>query len=285
MRYTIKDFNKQFKSDADCLRHIFNARYPEGLTCEKCSRREDWYQVLGRRAYACKCGHQIYPTADTIFHKSPTALKTWFFAIFLFTASKNGVAAKELQRQLGVTYKCAWRIGHQIRKLMREDGVRLGGVTEIDETYVGGVRHGTRGRGAAGKTPLFGLLEREGAVKVRVVKDTRRVTLTPIIHQTVEHGSSIMSDEHNAYDRLGRSGYRHERVNHKAKEYVRGEAHTNSIEGFWSQLKRSINGTHHSVSRKHLQKYANEFAFRYNRRKSEYPMFDHVLGQLVEQPC
>jgi len=138
-KYTIKDFNKQFRTDAACLEYIYQQRYPDGgATCETCGKKGHFHAVEGRRSYACMCGTQIYPTVGTIFHKSPTSLKTWFFAMFLMTCSKNGVSAKELERQLGVTYKCAWRIAHQIRQLLKEGGVELSGIVEADETYVGG---------------------------------------------------------------------------------------------------------------------------------------------------
>lgn len=179
MKYTIKDFRADFPNDKTCLDFIFNNRYPKGLSCPKCDKSA-FHAVEGRRSYACACGFQVYPTEGTIFHKSPTPLTLWFHAIFLMSQSKNGVAAKELQRHLGVTYKCAWRIAKQIRLLMSPDGGPLGGleIIEADETYVGGVRRGKRGRGAEGKTPVFGVVERKGHVKTQVVPNVRMVTLT-----------------------------------------------------------------------------------------------------------
>jgi transposase len=281
MRYTIKDFNKQFKTDAACLEYIFQQRFPEGVTCEKCGVKDHFYPVVLRRSYACQCGFQLYPTVGTIFHKSPTSLKTWFFAMFLMTASKNGVSAKELERQLGVTYKCAWRIAHQIRQLLSEEPTMLKGVVEADETWVGG-RHKFEEKFSS-KTPVIGLLERGGDVIAKVVEKVDSHTLVPNIKDNVEGGSTIMTDELRAYKPMPKSQYQHYVVKHSAKEYVRGMCHTNSLEGFWSQLKRSINGTFHSVSRKHLQKYVNEFSYRYNRRKSETPMFLHLAASVAEQ--
>ena len=159
MKYTVKDFHRQFRNDDDCLAFVYRSRWPNGPKCGKCGK-SSFHKVVGRRSYACICGHHLYPTAGTIFHKSPTPLKSWFFAMFLMTASKNGVSAKELERQLGVTYKCAWRMAHQIRLLMQEEGNLLSGIVEADETYMGGVRKGKRGRGAEGKTPVIGVLER-----------------------------------------------------------------------------------------------------------------------------
>jgi transposase-like protein len=287
MKYTIKDFHKQFRNDADCLAYIYAQRYPQGATCEKCEVQGNFYPVISkgvtRRSYACQCGFQIYPTVGTIFHKSPTSLKSWFFAMFLMTASKNGVAAKELERQLGVTYKCAWRMAHQIRQLLKEGRISLGGIVEADETYIGGRRHGKRGRGADGKTAVIGVLERGGSVAAKVVADTRAETVIPHIEKHVDPQSTVMTDDYHIYRRLRHVDFRHEAVRHSVKEYVRGTVHTNSIEGFWSQLKRSINGTFHSVSRKHLQKYVNEFSYRYNRRKSETPIFLHLVAGVAAQ--
>jgi transposase len=281
MKYTIKDFNKQFKTDAACLEYIFQQRFPEGVTCEKCGVKDHFYPVVSRRSYACQCGFQLYPTVGTIFHKSPTSLKTWFFAMFLMTASKNGVSAKELERQLGVTYKCAWRIAHQIRQLLAEEPTVLTGTVEADETWIGG-RHKFDEKFSS-KTPVVGLLERGGDVLAKVVDKVDSHTLIPNIKENVEGGSMIMTDELRAYKPMPKSQYRHYVVKHSAKEYVRGMCHTNSLEGFWSQLKRSINGTFHSVWRKHLQKYVNEFSYRYNRRKSETPMFLHLAASVAEQ--
>lgn len=287
MKYTIKDFNKQFKDDKACLAYIYKQRFPEGATCEKCGTKDHFYPVVSqgvsRRSYACQCGFQLYPTVGTIFHKSPTSLRTWFFAMFLMTASKNGVSAKELERQLGVTYKCAWRMAHQIRQLLKEEERTLKGVVEADETFIGGRRKGRQYCGGVGKTPIAGLLERGGDVIAKVVPRVNMTTLIPNIKKTVEPDSILMTDELTTYNAIPKHIYRHYVVKHSAKEYVRGMCHTNSLEGFWSQLKRSINGTFHSVSRKHLQKYVNEFSYRYNRRKSETPMFLHLVSDVAAQ--
>ncbi len=194
--------------------------------------------------------------------------------------SKNGVAAKELQRHLGVTYKCAWRIAKQIRLLMSPDGGPLGGleIIEADETYIGGVRRGKRGRGAEGKTPVFGVVERKGHVKTQVVPNVRMVTLMPLIQAMVPPNAVITTDESNSYNKVKSLGHLHETVRHGKGEYARGDVHTNTIEGFWSQFKRSVHGTFHAVSPKHLQTYLNEFSFRYNHRGQNLPrmMFSRV---------
>jgi len=156
MKYTIKNLKADFPNDDACLDFIFKNRWPKGLTCPNCESK-DFYRVKGRKSYACKCGYQVSPTEGTIFHKSSTLLTLWFHAIFLMSQSKNGVAAKELERRLGVTYKCAWRMARQIRLLMTDDDGPLGDneIVELDETYVGGKTKGKRGRGAANKTPVL----------------------------------------------------------------------------------------------------------------------------------
>lgn len=274
MKYTINDFKREFPTDDVCLDYIFQQRF---------GKREDfgkYYRVNGRKCYShSETAEQLHPTAGTIFHKSSTRLTLWFYAIFLFSQSKNGVSAKELERQLGVTYKCAYRIGHQLRKLMAGNGKGLSGIVEADETYYGGKRPGKRGRGAEGKTPVVGVIERKGSVVAVATKDTRRSTVMPIIRGNVAAGSTVMTDQYNVYDKVSRE-YPHQRVNHGRKEYVRGDVHTNTIEGFWSQLKRSIGGTYHAVSPKHLQAYVNEFAWKYNHRISPTHPFCLLMAKI-----
>ena len=270
MKYTIKNFIKDFPDDKTCLAFIFKNRYPNGLTCPKCEKTS-FHPVEGRKSYACSCGFQTYPTEGTIFHKSSTPLTLWFHAIFLMSQSKNGVAAKELERQLGVTYKCAWRMAKQIRLLMSDDDGPLGGneIVELDETYVGGKAKGKRGRGAVKKTPVFGAVERDGKIKTKVVLNVRKLTLMPLIKDMVADNSVVVTDESNSYNDVKKIGHLHESINHSNGQYVDGDVHTNTIEGFWSQFKRSVHGTYHSVSRKHLQLYLDEFSFRYSHRKSD----------------
>ncbi len=290
---TIKQFQAMFPDDASVLAHIFSQRYPNGLKCEKCIRKNRFTPIAGRRAYSCVCGHQVYPTAGTIFHKSSTPLTTWYHAIFLMQASRNGVAALELQRQIGVTYKCAWRMMHQIRQLMSEELPPFKGTVEVDEAYIGGESKNMhkaqreeriKGRGPVGKAIVVAALEREGSVAPFVVEHANAETAENLLAVTTDPTAKINTDEYGAYHGLKAKGYDHESVCHGSGEYVKGDVHTNGIEGFWSQMKRSIDGTHHHVSKKHLQKYADEFAFRYNRRKSTTPMFFHVVSQLAEQP-
>lgn len=271
MRYTVKDFRTDFPTDAACLAFVFKQRYPKGLECPNCGKGK-FHAVTGRRSYACSCGFQTYPTEGTIFHKSPTPLVSWFHAMFLMSQSKNGVSAMEIMRQIGVTYKCAWRMAHQIRKLMKSDGGPLGGIVEADETYIGGKKKTGKGNYKGAHTPVFGMVERGGDLKAQVVPDAKTHTLLPAMREAVEPGTTVHTDEMRSYILVSRMGFKHKTVKHSKGEWVRGNVHTNTIEGFWGQLKRSITGTYCSVSRKHLPSYLNEFSFRYNHRHDLSPL-------------
>lgn len=281
MKYTITQFHKEFANDDICLDYIFNQRFGKEFECLKCQKVGQFHRTKNRKSFTCSCGQQVNPTAGTIFEKSDTKLTLWFFAIFLMSQSKNGVSAKELERHLGVTYKTAWRIAKQVRGLMEQQPSMLGGTVEADETYVGG-RGGNnkRGRGAENKTPVFGMVEREGNVKAQAVTNAKALTIMPLLRENVEIGTNLMTDTFPSYRKAHHFGFNHEKVNHSAKEYARGNVHTNTIEGFWSQLKRSIDGTYHQVSPKYLQAYVDEFAFRYNHRASPLHLFALLMGRI-----
>lgn len=282
--YTMRDFERNFPTDEACLDWLKNYLYPDGIFCGNCGKITKHHRVASRLSYSCDyCGHHVHPMAGTIYEKSTTPLRSWFYATFLLSSTRCGISAKQLQRELGVTYKTAWRMFHQIRTLLLEDGAHLSGSVEVDETYVGGKHPGKRGRGAAGKTPVFGMAQRGGRVVATVVPDVQSDTLKPIIQSHVEPSSVVYSDELASYDGLAKVGYVHHRVNHSAKQYVVGkDIHTNTIEGFWSQLKRSIDGTYHHVSGKWLPSYVAEYGFRYSHRDDERPMFTTVLQRVVK---
>ncbi len=283
---TVQDFFNKFSTDEACLEHLMMLRFGNPMYCPKCGAEGQFAKLKKLPAYACpSCGHHIHPMVGTPFERSHTPLQKWFYAMYLFTTSRHGVPAKELQRQLGVTYKTAWRMGHEIRKYMGKiDGIPpMTGHVEVDETYVGGRRakiKGFTGRGAKGKTVVFGILERDGELYTEVVPDASRRSLIPPIVENVPKGTRVSSDEWLPYRVLPALGYRHETVNHRAKEYARGDVHVNSLESFWSILKRSIRGTHVHVSRKHLPKYLGEFEFRYNLRHAPETMFSKLLLSL-----
>jgi transposase-like protein len=281
---TTRQFFQQFPDDETCLNHLFNVRFGQGHTCPKCERPANWYRIKAERAYSCQwCGHHLHPTVGTPFEQTRTPLQLWFYAMHLFTTTRHGVSAKELQRQLGVTYKTAWRMGHEIRKHMAEvDGDdTLGGegqVVEIDETFVGGYRKG--GQGGKGKAVVFGAMERDGELVATVVSDRRAITLLPIIAATVDADAEIHTDENQAYRVLGGMGFDHKSVNHARGEYVSKTGVTvNGIENFWRHLKCSISGTHISVSPKHLERYVKEFEFRFNRRSAPASMFASLISE------
>jgi len=283
-QFTVADFFKRFPTDDSCLDHLMELRFGLEIDCPKCGKHGKFSRIAKLPAYQCAwCGNHIHPMVGTPFEASHTALQKWFYAMYLFTTSRHGVPAKELQRQLGVTYKTAWRMGHEIRKYMADtdgdDG--LSGHVEADETYIGG-KPRVKGSGKPGrstkKTAVFGMLERGGNVMTQVVDRTGRSTIEPIIEANVAKGSTLHTDEWVAYDNMGSKGYTLNRVNHGREEWVRGSVHTNSIENFWSRLKNSIRGTHIHVSKKHLPKYLGEFEYRFNMRHNPEAMFTRLLA-------
>ena len=272
-RYTIKDLDNAFPDDYACLEWIKNHRWPDGIHCKKCQKITKHHRVKKRTCYECDwCGNQVYPTAGTIFHKSTTPLRTWFQAIYQMASTRCGISAKQIERESGVTYKTAWRMFHQIRKLLDEDVGFLSDQIEVDETYIGGKRHGKRGRGAEGKSIVAGIAQRKGKITALKVSNVKANTLLPFITRNVLLPSVVYTDEMPSYRRLKSLGYSHESVHHASKVYVSGNVHTNTIDGFWSLLKRGINGTYHAISEKYLQSYINEYVFRYNHRKDETPI-------------
>jgi transposase len=281
-RYTIEDFHRDYPDEGTCLERLRSRRYPDGSTCEKCGRVTKYHRDAGRKSYSCQwCGHHVHPTAGTIFHKSATPLRLWFYAVFLVAQTRCGNSAKQLERELGVTYKTAWRMFNKIRKMLAEDdGPPLSGTVEMDETYVGGKRRGTS-KGRPGKeshkTPVFGMAERKGRVVAKAVPNAGQAAIFPHVKKKVLPESMIYTDEYAVYAPLQHHGYKHKRIRHKEEVYVAGDVHTNTIEGSWSLLKRGIGGVYHSVSSKHLQGYLDEYSFRYNHRKDTRPMFLTML--------
>ncbi len=277
--YTIKKFNKEFPDDDACLDFLFKARF-SGIQCPHCGKSK-FYRVKGRKAYACRCGFQINPTANTIFHKSDTSLHSWFFGVFLMSQASNGVSAKEIQKWLGTTYKTAWRIGKQIRTLMKQGNILLNKTVEMDEMYIGGKRR--QARKNENKSMVVGMVQRGGRIKAQHLNEYWTPTMLKSIVNNVERGTRLITDDSSILKKTNRLGYFHDSVVHSKKEYVRGDIHTNTIEGFWSQIKRSLDGTYHSISSKHLQSYVDEFAFHYNQRLCGVSAFETLLARLCEQ--
>jgi transposase-like protein len=293
--YSLMEFMKDFPDDATCLQWLWDNRHALDGTdkahCPKCQEVRSFKKYgtsQQRQSWTCTaCGQHVHPTAGTIFEKSSTSLHLWFYAMYLMTSTRCGISAKQLERELGVTYKTAWRMAKMIRtELMEPDDVPLRGKVELDETYVGGAprRKGTasnpiskRGRGTR-KTAVFGMAERGGSVVARTVPNVQRKTLMPIVTERVLPDTMIFTDEYQVYDAIPQHGYpNHHRIHHQAKVYVSGDTHTNTIEGFWSLVKNGIRGVYHSVSAKHLQSYLSEYAWRYNRRNDPRSKFQTLL--------
>lgn len=282
-KYTIRDFERDFPDDDACLEWLRNYLYPEGIYCKVCQAVTKHHRVKSRPSYSCdRCGHHEHPMAGTIFENSRTPLRLWFHAVFLMASTRCGISAKQLEREIGVTYKTAWRIFNRIRSLLNEDGGPVGGTVEIDQTYIGGRRSG-KGRGYRGnKATVLGIVQRKGGVKATKVESVRATEIMPIIREHVLPTATVYTDEGTEFQGLRKRGYQHRRIHHAARVWVRGHVHTNTIEGFWSLAKRGISGVYHSVSHKYLQSYLNEYAFRYNRRNVEQPMFQTMLRQVAK---
>lgn len=277
-QYSVMEFMRDFPDDATCLGYLWRRHLSadgEHADCPKCEKRRRFHRVASRPSYSCDtCGHHLHPTAGTIMHKSSTSLHLWFYAIFLMAQTRCGLSAKQLERELGVTYKTAWRMFHLIRnELMKQDddGSRLSGNVEMDEMYVGGkprlkdramwLNAGRYHRKALAKkwvdgkkVPVFGMVERGGEVRAYVVPNTKSETLGSHVATHVLPASSIFTDEAKQYIGIAEEGaHVHHRIHHTQGIYVRGDVHTNTIEGFWALVKTGIGGAHHAVSARFLQ--------------------------------
>jgi len=287
-RYTVRQFDSEFPDKDACLEYVMQKRWPDGKAfCVVCKVERKHYRVTGRTAYACRgCGNHIYPLAGTIFHKSSTPLRTWFFVIRLMASTRVGVSAKQIQRETGVTYKTAWRMMKQVRMLM-EERIKLQGPLEIDQAEFGGSDSNKPQhlRGKA-KTSALGIVERKGRIIARVVPDGSKESILPVVRESVYPRQMIYSDESATLAQVRWMGQSHRlaTVNH-SKGYVDGYAHTNTIDGFWSLVKRGIKGVYYQVGVEYLQSYLNEYSFRYNRRKVMVPMFRLLAERTTQQVC
>ncbi len=287
--FSVRDFFARFSSDDVCLQHIMDVRYGDRHPCAKCLNVSTFHRISNRPAFACAhCGHHVYPCAGTIFQDSRTSLQVWFYAIYLFVVTRHGVSGKELQRSLGVTYKTAYRMGMQIRKLMGslQDFDMLQGHVEIDEAYMGGHRPGKRGRGAADKTIVVGMKERGGDIRAQSVPNAKTETLRNLVTDNVAPGSIVSTDEFVAYGLLSPDGYQHGAVKHGSNEWTKRDEerdvtyYTNAVESFWKLFKDSVDSTHIHISKKHMDTYLGEFTFRANHRQMKNAMFDLLIGAL-----
>lgn len=270
---TFSEFQRIFGDEESCLDYLF---CKQERSCKLCKSKK-FYLQRSTQHYVCFCGKfQVSPRIGTIFKNSKVPLTKWFYAVFLFSSTKNGIAAMEMKRTLGVSYPTAHRMCTLIRKAMREYP-ELQGEVEVDEAVFGGRRRGKRGRGAAGKTIMFGAVERGGKCYAAVVPSVESMDLGKHF-LAFEEGTTLITDGLPAYKGLTKMfDLKHESVDHWKKEYVRGNVHTNSIESFWAQIKRSLHGTHHSVSSKYLNIYIGEYVWKFNRRH-EKDLFRPLLA-------
>lgn len=280
-----------FDSEDKCTKYLEKMRYPEGVSCQHCGHKHVYNtkrkRTDGTIAFGYKCASQLCykkstVTTGTYMEAAKIDLRLWFGAFYLCSSNKKSISSVQLGKFLNVSQKTAWFMLMRIRGTFRiEKPELLTGTVEIDETYIGGkTSGGNQGRSTKSKAPVLGMVERGGKVRVQVVTDAKAKTIMPVIEANVKAGTMVVTDEWGSYNGLHRSFF-HERVKHSAGEYVRDSWHTNTIEGFWSQLKRQIIGTHHWVSKKHLAFYTDECAYKWNSRHLNDPdRFSGVLCHL-----
>ena len=277
-KYSIRNLKQDFPTEEACLNFIFNATHNK-----KCSCGGHYSLIKGRKQYQCsKCRFQIAPTSGTVFNKSATPLILWFYAIFIFSNAKSGISAKELERQLGVTYKTAWRILSLIRKALSNQGDKLSGTVETDASMIGGKkkRNEEITQAYANKSTIMGAVERDGEVRLKIVENTGKVHTVDFVEENIEKGSIVMTDKHSSYISIAK-GYDRHFVNHSMKEFVRGDVYINTVEAFFAHIKRSINGTYKVISKKHLQSYLDVFVFHRNNRHNDKQRFEVLLDTVI----
>jgi transposase-like protein len=288
------EFMRDFPDDATCLEWLWRTRYSVDGTeahCPKCDTKRPFKRYATsqqRQSWTCTaCGQHIHPTAGTIFHKSSTSLHLWFYAMYLMTSTRCGISAKQLERELGVTYKTAWRMFNLIRnQLMTQDDTPLSGEVEADETFIGGrPRAGkpmSKAAHADRKVPVFGAVQRRGRV-VATVGNSRAQARGHVVSRVLP-ASVVYTDDWPGYRGLERE-YEHKRINHSERIYVSGGVHTQTIEGFFSLVKNGLRGVYHSVSAKWLEGYLNEYAWRYNHRDDGRSHFASLLLRSALPPA
>jgi transposase-like protein len=275
----------RFHSEERCRDYMERLRWPDGVRCLRCDS-DNVLRMDKRDQFVCRsCRYHFSVTAGTIFHDTHLPLWKWFLATYLIVEAKKGISANQLKRTLNVSYKTAWYLSHRIRAALKEvDAQLLKGIVEVDETFVGGEMEG-KGRGYKGnKTVVVGAMQRGGNICLQVVRGTDRETLHGFIRKnTYGDTEAIYTDEWPAYRGIADKDTKHKTVKHRDKEYVAGDVHTNSIENVWSLLKRSIVGSYHQVSAKHLDAYLDELEFRFNNRDNPYMFRDAMRKLLVSE--
>ena len=275
---------RDYDTDEECRDRLEHLRWPDGVRCPRCDS-DKISRIRERKQFDCdSCRYQFSVTAGTIFHDSHLPLTKWFVAMYLMTESKKGISANQMKRTIGVSYKTAWYLCHRIRKAMTKvNPAPLTETIEADETYIGGKRIG--GGGGIGnyrrnKTMVMAAIQRGGAVRMRTGRTHSKKVIQGFVRDVAPNPKRIMTDELPAYGGIADADTTHETVKHKADEWVRGDVHTNTVEGVFSLFKRSIVGSFHQVSGKHLDRYLDEFEWRFNNRKNPY-LFRDTLKKLV----
>jgi len=281
-KYGIRELQAEFPTQDACLDYLFDT-----LHTRECSCGGRYARVNGRKQFQCsKCRSQIAPMAGTLFEKSTSPLSLWFHAIFIFSNAKSGISAKEMERQLNVTYKTAWRMLKLIRASLKQDTRPLNGIVEMDEGFFGGKgKGGTYNKNQKQvmeqKAKVIAAVERGGDMRAKKVKDITAQTIGMFLDDNVRpEGTCLMTDESNRYDNVA-IGYDRLTVNHSAGKYAIDGVHVNHIESFWAHVKRSIKGTHKVVSKKHLQEYLDGFVFHYNNRHNDRERFASLLWMVA----
>ena len=275
----------KFNNDEKCREALEKLRWPHGVACTRCGVLGA-SELPGGILFQCKsCRYQFSVTSGTIMHDSHLPLRKWFLTIWLMCESKKGISANQLKRTIGTTYRTAWHLCHRIRKAMGNDpftGPTLFGIVEVDETLVGGKRRNVGSGSKEGKTWVAGAIQRDsGQVRVERIPDIKRHTLHDFIHRTVkDEAEAIYTDELKSYMGIEDHDTRHETVSHSLEKWVVGDVHTNGIEGVWSLFKRSIVGTFHKMSRKHLDRYLEELEWRFNNRNNPH-IFPDTLKRIM----
>jgi transposase-like protein len=285
MDMNIMKLMDEFGTDDKCREVLEKLRWLDGVKCPRCES-EKVSRIKGRNQYDCDaCRYQFSVLSGTIFHDTHLPLKKWFVAIYLIVESKKGISANQMKRTLDVSYKTAWYLCHRIRTAMTELSQKaLCGTVEADECFIGGKISG-RGRGKGSylqnKSIVAGVVQRGGDVRMGRVKGLDRKTLHAFINGHIHPTTQlIVTDDNSAYSGIADHDTRHEVVNHRLKEYVRGDIHTNTIENVWSLLKRSVAGSYHKVSEKHIDRYLDELEWRFNNRKNPY-LFKDTLTKML----
>ena len=287
------EYMQRFPDDDACLEFLWRTQFSEDgehADCPKCKRRQPFrrYETKQRRggSWTCTgCGQHLSVTAGTIFKGSSTSLHLWFYAMYLIASTRCGISAKQLERELGVTYKTAWRMFNKIRNdLISDEGdEQLSGDVEIDETAWGGKpRQKLKGMGEVArfrenKTTVLGMIEREGRVRLRVIPSRRGPALSKTVRSHVNPSAFIITDDWPAYKPLSREFLDHRVINHSGGSYVDGDIHTNTIEGFFGNLKTGMRGAYKHVSDRWIQSYLDEYAWRHNARREGSALFEQLL--------